>query len=211
VEGITARDDRLAIVGASAIAVHQVPEGRLRARLTVSQGLNAFDATESGDPLASRRDASGVFSKLEVWAEYQQSLGGSFSLLFQAEGQMADGALLSSEEMGLGGRSFGRAWDYREYSGDRGVAGAAELRFDWETLPRPFSFLQLYGYADAGKVSNYRSGFGGGSLASAGGGIRLWMRGGLEAGVEVGVPLTDDADSSDGNDPRISVTLGSRF
>jgi hemolysin activation/secretion protein len=211
VNDLLARDDRLTILGGNVFAVQQVPDGRVRTRIGLSRGLALFGATEQGDPLASRRDASGVFSKVEVWAEYEQALGRGFSLLLQAEGQLADGPLLSSEEMGLGGRSFGRAWDYREYSGDRGAAGSIELRLDIESLPRPFSVLQLYGYADAGKVTNYRGGFGGGSLASAGGGVRLWMLQGLEAGIELGVPLTNDSDPTDGDDPRLSFSLGGRF
>ncbi|MDP8912401.1 MAG: hypothetical protein M3N39_02345 [Pseudomonadota bacterium] len=205
------RDDRLAIAGANLFAVQQLPSGRMRSRLAVSKGIDAFDATRRGDPLASRPDASGTFTKLEAWAELEQAFGRQFSINLQAEGQIADGPLLSSEEIGLGGRSFGRAWDYREFSGDRGIAGSLELRFDIETLPRPIWMVQLYGYADAGKVTNYRSGFGGGSLASAGGGFRLWLRNGIEASLEAGFPLTDGSDPAADGDPRISFSLGARF
>jgi hemolysin activation/secretion protein len=210
-ENVKVRDDRLALVTASIFSTQQVPDGRVRTRLGLVQGVNAFNATRRGDPLASRADADGTFTKAEIWGEYDQRLGRGFSVFLQGEGQLASGPLLSSEEMGLGGRYFGRAWDYREYSGDRGIAGALELRFDLGGLPKPISDLQLYGYADAGKVSNYRGGAGGGSLVSAGGGIRMWFGSKLEADVEVGVPLTDGADPAAARDPRLSFTLGSRF
>jgi hemolysin activation/secretion protein len=205
------RDDRLAIIGANLFAVQQLPSGRMRSRLAVSKGVDAFDATRRGDPMASRSDASGTFSKLEAWAEFEHSFGRKLSINLQAEGQIADGPLLASEEIGLGGRSFGRAWDYREFSGDRGIAGSLELRWDIEALPRPIRMVQLYGYADAGKVTNYRSGFGGGSLASAGGGVRLWLRNRIEASIEAGFPLTDGSDPDADADPRISFSLGARF
>lgn len=205
------RDDRIASVTATGLAVHRGAVSRARARFSLVQGLDLFDATEEGDPLASRPDAGGQFTKLELWVEYEQQLGRGLSLFGQAEGQVANRPLLSSEEMGLGGRYFGRAWDYREFSGDRGVAGSVELRFDLKRLPGPASELQLYGYADAGRVSNYEGGFGGGSLASAGGGIRLWLDGGIQASIEAGFPLTDGADPAAKRDPRFSFTLGKRF
>lgn len=210
-DDLKVRDDRLAIIAANLFAVQQLPSGRMRSRLAVSQGIDAFGATRRGDPFASRSDASGTFTKLEAWGELEQRFGRQFSINLQAEGQIADGPLLSSEEIGLGGRSFGRAWDYREFSGDRGIAGSIELRFDIETLPRPIWMVQLYTYGDVGKVSNDRGGFGGGSLASAGGGARLWLRNGIEASLEAAFPLTDGSDPSAGRNPRISFSIGARF
>lgn len=204
-----ARDDRLALLTASGFAVRQLPSGRLRGRISLVQGVDLFDATRGGDPLASRRDASAVFTKVEAWMEYEQRLGSGFSFLAQAEGQAADRPLLSSEEMGLGGRYFGRAWDYREFSGDKGAAGSLELRYDLDDLP--FGSVQLYGYADGGYVDNYRDGFGGGSLASAGGGIRLWLEQKVEAGLELGIPLTKGFDPLEDPKPRLSFTIGTRF
>jgi hemolysin activation/secretion protein len=70
--------------------------------------------------------------------------------------------------------------------------------------------MQIYVYADAGRVTNLRGGGGGGSLASAGGGFRAWLHRGFEAGVELGLPLTDGAFDDD-PDPRFSFNLGKRF
>ena len=208
---VKVRDDRIATVAAGALAVHRSADSRARLRLSLIQGLDLFDATREGDPLASRPDGSGVFTKVEFWAEYEQQLGRGLSFMAQAEGQAANRPLLSSEEMGLGGRYFGRAWDYREFSGDKGIAGSMELRFDLKRLPGPASTAQLYTYVDGGSVGNYDGGFGGGSLASAGGGIRLWLDGGIQASLEAGIPITDGADPAAGRDPRFSFTLGTRF
>jgi hemolysin activation/secretion protein len=105
--GIKVRDDRLTILGGNLIASQQFSSTRLRGRLLVAQGLDLIDATEEGDPLASRVDASAVFTKLEAWGELEHAFSRQWGVALQAEGQIADGPLLSSEEMGLGGKSFG--------------------------------------------------------------------------------------------------------
>ena len=208
---ITVRKDRFAIAKASAFSTAELAGGLLRARIAGSRGLGILDATREGDPMRSRRDGSAIFSKIEFWADYDRPLFGPFSLQLQAEGQAASRPLLSSEEMGLGGRYFLRGYDYREFSGDKGIAGSVELRLDIPELGAPLRSAQLYGYADAGSVSNYGTGTGGGSLASAGGGIRAFLRPQLDAALEVGVPLKDGANRDDGRDPRISFVIGSRF
>jgi hemolysin activation/secretion protein len=204
---VLVRDDRLATLTASAIAAGKVGEGRGRARISLVQGLSVFGATGRSDSLASRADASGRFSKLEVWAHYDAPLGAGFSIQAQGEGQIATRPLLSSEEMGLGGRSFLRGYDYRERSGDKGAAAAIELRRDFGAIAEPLSALQLYLYADAGSVGNYDDGSGGGTLASGGGGMRLRFGPALDLGGEIGVPIGDD----DEKGPRFSFTIGSRF
>jgi hemolysin activation/secretion protein len=209
--GAPVRDDRIVTATASLYANGQLGGGRVRVRLSYVQGLDWLRATMRGDPLASRPDAGGRFSVGRAWAQYDRALGGGFSLQLGGEAQLSSRPLLASEEIGLGGRQFLRAFDYWEVSGDEGAAAYAELRYDLASgLPHPLSRLQLYLYADAGRATNLRGGFGGGSLASAGGGARAWFDHGFEAGLELGVPLTDGP--FDPNpDPRVSVSLGSRF
>ncbi len=208
--GEVRRDDRIAKITATALGVAKVGEGRVRGLLTLVQGTGAFDATREGDPDASRSDGSAIFTKLELWTEYRRPLGGGFSLQLAAQGQIASRPLLSSEEMGLGGRNFIRSYDYREASGDKGIAGSVELRFDLEDLPASLDQVQLYTYADAGSVGNYRDGRGGATLASIGGGLRAEIDD-FSAGVELGIHLNDSPFSKGDRDPRLSFTLGARF
>jgi hemolysin activation/secretion protein len=209
-EGVLVRDDRIVTLTGLLYGTARVAGGLGRARMQLVQGLDALGATERGDPEASRDDAGGVFTKLVLWADYVRRLGAGFSVQLSGEGQLASRPLLASEEMGLGGRTFLRGYDYREFAGDRGIAGGAELRYDLRRSPEPLRRAQIYLYADAGRVENLRGGFGGGSLASAGGGVRLAFDDGFDAGVELGVPL---ARGFDGRrpDPRLSFTLVSRF
>jgi hemolysin activation/secretion protein len=208
-EGRTARDDRLAKITATAFGIADMGEGRFRGRVALVQGTGAFDAIREGDTNSSRSDGSAIFTKLEYWAEYRRPLGGDFSMQIESEGQVASRPLLSSEEMGLGGRSFVRAFDYREASGDKGIAGSLELRFDLNDLPDPVEATQVYGYVDAGSVGNYRDGGGGDTLASAGGGVRIWLDD-VQVGLELGFPLTKSRFSDD-KDPRLSFTLRTDF
>ncbi|HEY5721961.1 MAG TPA: ShlB/FhaC/HecB family hemolysin secretion/activation protein [Allosphingosinicella sp.] len=204
------REDRLTTMSAGLSGIARHGEGWFRARLNLVQGVGAFGATEPGDPLASRADGSGAFTKIAFAAHHGGQITDTISYALGMEGQLASRPLLASEEMGLGGRSFLRGYDYRELSGDQGAAAFAELRFNLGSLPKAIRRAQVYAYGDAGSVSNLRGGFGGGSLASAGGGVRLWLRNRLEAGLELGIPLKDSPFST-GKDPRVSFTFGYAF
>ncbi len=208
--GIARRDDRIASASLLARGFARFGRDRLRGRVAIVQGLDILGASGTIAPLASRDDADGTFTKVEAWGDYQLSLGKRASLVVAAEAQLADQALLSSEEFGVGGRSFGRGFDYREVSGDRGAAASAELRFDLAKLPRPVRAAQLYVYGDAGVAGNRETGFGGGTLASAGGGIRLSTER-LSGSFELGVPLKDANRPSSARDVRASFTLSARF
>jgi hemolysin activation/secretion protein len=208
--GAPARDDRIVSLTAGANGLARFGGGWLRGRLSLRRGLGLLDSTDAGDPLASRPDGSARFTKLAFSASWSRPLGRGLTTFLAMEGQLASRPLLASEEIGLGGRSFLRGYDYREVSGDRGAAASAELRFDLKGLPRSVSRVQPYVYADAGRVANLRAGSGGGTLASAGGGLRVALREGIDAGVELGVPLRDSPFDADPK-PRFSFTIGARF
>jgi hemolysin activation/secretion protein len=208
--GARVRDDRIVTASATLWGNSAFAGGRLRVRLSYVQGLDLLGMTRRGDPLASRTDAGGPFSRVEFWTEYERPLGHGFGLDLRGAGQLASRPLLASEEMGLGGRQFLRGFDYWELAGDEGAVISGELRYDLRRgLPGPLTRLQLYLFADAGRVTNLGGGTGG-TLASAGGGVRAWLQHGFQAGLELGVPLTDGA--FDPNpDPRLAFSLGSRF
>jgi hemolysin activation/secretion protein len=208
--GTRVRDDRIVTTNVGLFANGRMAGGRMRVRLTYVQGFAWFGATVRGDPLASRADAGGGFTKLEFWLRYTRPLGSRFSVDLSAAGQLASRALLSTEEMGLGGRQFLRAFEYREMSGDRGAALSAELRYEPRLAVDGIDRLQLYAFADLGRVTNLRGGLGGGTLASAGGGARLWFLDDFDAAVELALPLTDGLFDTDPA-PRVFFSLGSRF
>lgn len=209
-DGRRLRDERITWASASLYGWARFAGGTLRTRIALVQGLDAFNATGPGDRFASRRDAGSVFTKATFWTDYTRSFGDAFSVQLSSQGQLASRPLLASEEIGLGGRAFLRGYDYREFSGDRGGAGAIELRYDLASSAGFIRRAQLYVYGDAGRVTNLRGGFGSGSLVSTGGGVRFTLRHRIDAGLELGIPLRDGFDSSR-PDPRFSFTLGARF
>jgi hemolysin activation/secretion protein len=209
-QGTRIRSDRFSLATAGLYGITDLAGGRIKGRVGIVQGFDVLGATANRDPLASRSDGSAAFSKVEFWSEYDRNLAKRLSVQLTAQAQAASRPLLSSEEIGLGGRYFLRGYDYREFSGDKGVAGSAELRFDLTKLPAPVTAAQVYAYADAGSVGNYRGGAGSGSLASAGGGVRVWLAKKVEADFEVGVPLSRGyAGAKYG--PRLSFAVTGRF
>lgn len=186
-------------------------KGWAYARIGARQGLGIFDATRAGDPLASRRGGSARFSKLDVYVDWIGPLAGPLGLKVAAEGQLASRALLSSEEIGIGGPRFGRAYDYSELSGDRGIAGLVELRYDIEKTPLTGRETQVYAFADAGTVGNIGTGGRGGSLYSAGAGLRFDVSKVFDVGVEIAFPIGRDRFETNDRSPRLSLTGSARF
>lgn len=209
-QAVRTRRDRLRSATVGLGGVSRLGAGWLRADISVTQGLTGFGATRRNDPLASRADAGGAYTKLAFSSQYVTSLGGRFSLALATEGQLASRPLLSAEQYGLGGQTFLRGYDYWEVAGDRGAAGSAELRFDLGKIGRQIRRTQIYTYADAGSVHNLRGDTDGGTLASAGGGIRFTLKKGATASLELGVPLKDSPYTRNPK-PRFSFTLGVPF
>jgi hemolysin activation/secretion protein len=209
-QGIRTRRDRIRGATAALDGLSRVGRGWLRGDISIVQGLSGLGATPRNDPLASRSDAGGAYTKMAFSAQYVTALGGPFSLSLATEGQLASRPLLSAEEMGLGGQSFLRGYDYWEVAGDRGAAGSAELRYDLGAIAPQVRRVQLYTYADAGSVHNLRGGNGGGTLASAGGGIRVTLKRGVDASAELGVPLKASPFTPSPK-PRFSFTLSVPF
>src|SRR6266536_5509604 len=108
-----------------------------------------------------------------------------------AAGQAASGPLFLLQQFYLGGAAFGRGYGSAEISGDNGMAGSLELRFDQKLGFQYLTGYQLYGFVDSGVAWNdgYRLSDGL-SLTSAGGGVRFFLADGLQADIGAAAPLT---------------------
>jgi hemolysin activation/secretion protein len=180
--------------------------------LTVNyrQGLDILGASHSGDDYLSRDGASGKFSALNFWFTRYQTLTDAWSLKLAAAGQTASGPLFASQQFYLGGIAFGRGYGSAEISGDNGLAGSVELRFDQKTNLRYLSGYQIYGFVDSGVAWNdgYRLSDGL-SLTSAGGGVRFFLADGLQADIGAAAPLTYRAPDNPGRGARVLFSLTS--
>ncbi|WP_374575195.1 hypothetical protein [Phenylobacterium sp.] len=115
------------------------------------------------------------------------------------------GSLLASQEIGLGGPAFGRAFDFSGRWGDQGLMGSVELRRDLKDRGA-LKNVQVYAFADGGRVSNIDDGPSGGSLYSAGAGVR-GKAGHAEFGLEAAAPLNADRQASHDRTPRLVAFL----
>ncbi len=178
--------------------------------VNVRQGLDIFGASQRGDDFTSRYRASPTFSALNFWFTRYQTLSDTWSLKLAAAGQAASGPLFASQQFYLGGLAFGRGYGSAEISGDNGLAGSVELRFDQKTNLPYLSGYQLYGFVDSGVAWNdgYRPSDGI-TLVSAGGGVRFFMMERLQADIGIAVPLNYRAPDNPTRDVRALFSLSS--
>lgn len=156
-------------------------------QFTLHKGLDVFDANEDDDPLSSRADGDAEFSKVTLDVTRVQRLPAGLSLLLTATGQYTRDPLLASEEIALGGPSYGRGFETGTVSGDNGWAGSAELRYT-PNLPEYVPHgVQFYVFADRGQVWNidFDQTIDRFDMASAGAGIRANVTDYLFASVEL--------------------------
>jgi hemolysin activation/secretion protein len=178
--------------------------------LNFRQGLDILGASHRDDDYLSRAGASGKFSALNFWFTRYQTLSDAWSLKLAAAGQAASGPLFTSQQFYLGGFAFGRGYGSAEISGDNGLAGSAELRFDQKTNLRYLSGYQIYGFVDSGVAWNdgYRLSDGL-SLTSAGAGVRFFLADGLQADIGAAAPLTYRAPDNSTRGARVLFSLTS--
>ncbi len=178
--------------------------------LNYRQGLDILGASHRDDDFLSRDGASEKFSALNFWFTRYQTLSDAWSLKLASAGQWASGPLFTSQQFYLGGVAFGRGYGSAEISGDNGIAGSVELRFDQRLNWRYLSGYQLYSFVDSGAAWN--DGFGirdGLSLTSAGGGVRFFLWDGLQADIGGAVPLSYRAPDNPGRGARVLFSLTS--
>lgn len=183
------------------------------ARAAISQGLDIFGASQHDSEFLSRPAGRSDFTKLNVQLARVQMLPADFSIALSASGQWTSQSLLASEQIGLGGPDFGRAYDTSEISGDKGVDGVAELRYTPALAQDWIRSAQFFAYYDIGKIwdnsdeSDPRSQ----SLASLGGGMRMRFPQNFTASLEVAQPLTHDIASEEGRPTRVFFSVSTHF
>lgn len=182
------------------------------ATMIYRQSLDIFGASHFDDDLLSRDGASSNFSVLNFWFTRYQTLNDAWSLKLSAASQTASRPLFTSQQFYLGGAAFGQGYGAAEISGDNGLAGSLEVRFDQKLNFRYWSGYQLYAFGDAGAVWNdgYRLSDGL-SLTSAGAGVRFFLPDDVLADFGVAVPLSYRAPGNERRSPRFLFTLSSAF
>jgi hemolysin activation/secretion protein len=178
------------------------------ATMTFRQGLPVWGASQFGDDFVSRFGAAPNFSVLNFYYTRYQTLNDAWSAKISMASQTASGPLYTSQQFYLGGASFGRGYGAAEISGDNGLAGSFELRFDQRPNFRYLAGYQLYAFVDAGAVWNdgYRLGDGL-SLSSTGGGVRFFLWDDFQADIGVAFPLSYRAPDNDRRSARLLFSV----
>lgn len=183
--------------------------------IEVAKGLNILGASSKGDVRLSRPSGDPEFFKVNAEAQRLQRVTSSVNLQLSARGQLANDALLASEEFGVGGINSGRGYDPSEIVGDDGISGSIEVQWN---EPYPVSYLedyQLFGFYDIGKVWNTDAAADDDdSLASAGFGVRTDLPSDIKAGMTVAIPLTRGVQTAgvrNGQNARVFFHLNKRF
>jgi hemolysin activation/secretion protein len=180
------------------------------ATMTYRQGLDIFGASQFGDDFASHDGASPNFSVLNFYYTRYQTLNEAWSAKVSMASQTASGPLYTSQQFYLGGAAFGRGYGAAEISGDNGLAGSFELRFDQRPNFRYLAGYQFYGFVDAGAVWNDGFRLGDGlALTSAGAGIRFFFWDELQADIGVAFPLSYRAPDNSMRTARLLFSVSS--
>lgn len=183
--------------------------------VTGSRGLKIFGASEEFSDTASRRGGKPNYTKVDAHYTRWQNLPDRWSAEFGLRGQHAADGLLSAEEFRIGGSKYGRAYDPSELSGEQGMAGYVEFKYDLEHSNPLMRHTRLIGFYDLGKVWNPDpvTGTFSGSIASLGAGAEITLPHDVIALVEVAKPLTRAVfeEGQDGNDLRVFFRVSARF
>jgi hemolysin activation/secretion protein len=199
--------DRLRV---ARLGLEFVKEGRtqLQGELMLSRGLGFGGMTRVGDPLASRADAGGKFTKAAATLQAARQLGERFTLRAIAMAQYSNRPLLSAEEFSLGGNRLGRAYRFNARTGDRGAGAGLEVAYRFGKSQRNQAGVEAFGSVDGGVAVDLKSTLAprqSHSLGSAGVGTRFSIAS-MTVALEAGVPLKGDRGS-----PRLFASIFRAF
>jgi len=206
-------DDSVRTVSAEVFGNHaDVWGGVTTWQIGATRGLDLFGATQDSDRNKSRATGSAEATRMNIELSRLQPLVAGFYLQLAATAQLSSDSLLASEEFGLGGSAFARAFDPSEVTGDKGVAGKAELFY---TLPpQSFGTIEPFAFYEAGEVRQNDALPGervSERLESAGLGVRVSFHQRFAATLEYAKPLNRDIAAEGDRDARVFFTLSAAF
>jgi hemolysin activation/secretion protein len=140
----------------------------------VSQGLDILGASGANRSNISRFGGRDDFTKINLSAIRRQTLAPGWALQLAGVAQRSRTPLLLAEQFGIGGATFGRAFDPSQITGDDGEAGYIELQGTRDTIYEMVPWIQYFAFLDGGETSFQSTGASNSQrLASTGLGVRL--------------------------------------
>ena len=180
----------------------------------LSKGFDIFDSTESGSEKLTRSGGHSDFSKVFGEMLRLQQLAPSWMLLGALSWQYSFEKLLASEEFGVGGARYVRAYDSSEITGDQGLAFKLELQKAFQPKKKYFRDMQAYTFFDFGKVWNRvptATTPSTQNLYSLGAGLRFNLTDQISGYLEWNKPLSQIVSSEGNKDSRFFFSLSARF
>jgi hemolysin activation/secretion protein len=173
--------------------------GNTQATFDVAQGLPVFGATENNSPSLSRPGAHTDFTKITSTVKRIQTIWGPINVAATVQGQYAFAPLVAGEQISFGGAQIGRGYDPSAITGDHGVGGSFELRYDTRIDQYFVQTAEPYVFFDTAKIWNRLGGNGSGlALHSVGAGVRVNLERNISLDLEYARTLTAVPGSDNG-------------
>lgn len=200
-------------VEASAIYDDTIAGVSVLGEVTAAHGIAGLGSTGASDPLAGRPGGRPDFQLLSFQAELSRPLGDDASITLQVAGQKSFVPLPSAVRFDIGGETFGRGFDNQVVSGDDGLVAVLELAHRIDTAIGWLPSLEVYGFADYGKVWNDGdlSDYASASLGSVGVGFRSRIGDHGQLGAYVAVPYKTESSLGADEGARVLFVAGLRF
>jgi hemolysin activation/secretion protein len=190
--------------------------GNWAASIDVAQGLPILGATDNRSPDLSLGGRT-TFTKLTGLVHYTAPLFDAFSVAAAMQGQYSFNPLIEGEQILFGGTNIGRGYEPGAITGDRGLGGTAELRYDTHAFSDYYvQDLQPYVYVDAARTWNIKrpqeAGLFMQSILSAGAGVRFFFPENIFADLEVARTLNPVPGSDhDRRETKLLTDIGITF
>jgi hemolysin activation/secretion protein len=184
----------------------------------IAQGIPGLGASNNLSPELSRKGGYLDFTKFTGLLRYVAPLDKGFSVVLSGQGQFSSAPLINGELISFGGIGIGRGYDPGAITGDHGIGGSGELRYDAPWANQYILNVQPYAYVDAGQTWYIQRGAAidpslrDQSIVSAGGGVRLALPYNASLGLEGSRTLRAVTGSDAGQQAtKFFVTAGIRF
>lgn len=154
--------------------------GNFSGTVDVSQGLPILGASPNHSPDLSLAGRT-VFTKATWNGRYSKALGSNVSFGLASNAQYSFQPLITGEQILFGGTQIGRGYEPGAISGDSGLGGSFELRYDTRLTDIAAKNFEPYIFFDVAKVWNRDRPPTAGlplentSIQSTGAGLRFWF------------------------------------